>query len=167
MYSTQNVLNEFKTVDKINQELNKIASRKSRLKKQTGKKNFENDLKIILEIEESLKSAKRLIEVKDKPVTMFNQEDVDKLDYNETLKAIKSIQTKKCLTKWMTTIENDNDDYRNALSIEQMLVNHKLTLKPNVDSRITIQDIQNVIEQIQQNPKIKNDIIVDMLQKLL
>ena len=56
---------------------------------------------------------------------MYEQTDVDELDYDETIKAIRSIQSKKTLTKWLTTVENDNDEYRKACKIEKMLIERR------------------------------------------
>ena len=114
---------------KVKQELKRLQSVKCRLKKQRGKSTFEAEMRAVLEEEQLLKDVRALLEPKDKTVTTFEQDDVENLDYDETIKAIKSIQSKKTLTKWLTAVEGDNDEYRNACRIEKMLLEHKAQIK--------------------------------------
>ena len=98
----------------IQKELKRIQSVKCRLKKQKGKSSYEKEMTEVLKYEQILKEARQLLDPKEKPVTQYEQKDVDQLDYDETIKAIRSIQSKKTLSKWLTDIEGDNDEYRKA-----------------------------------------------------
>ena len=109
----------------IQKELKRVQSVKCRLKKQKGKSTYEKEMTETLKYEQILKEAKNLLNPKEKFVTDYNQDDVNQLDYDETIKAIRSIQSKKTLTKWLTDIEGDNDEYRKACEIEKMLVERR------------------------------------------
>lgn len=94
----EKVANDFNNdVNELNRELKRIASIKCRLKKQKGKSTYSDEMQTVLDYEQVLKEAKQLISPKSKFVTDFKQSDVDKLDYDQTVKAIKSIQSKKAI----------------------------------------------------------------------
>jgi len=152
---------------KLSKELKKIQSTKCRLKKQKGKSSYQEDMTKVLQYEQSLKEAKSLLEPKDKTVTTFEKQDIDLLDYDETIKAIKSIQTKKCLSKWLTPIENDNDSYRQACKIESMLLEHKKTVQPIEDTTIRKTELQKIIDTIESNKDLSQDSILDLLNNLM
>jgi hypothetical protein len=102
----EKIANKFENnVDLISKEIKRVQSIKCRLKKQKGKKSYEQEMTETLRYEEVLKEAKQLLDPKEKPVTMYTQEDVDKLDYDETIKAIRSIQSKKTLSKYFHSFE--------------------------------------------------------------
>ena len=101
-------------LEAVAKELKRVQSLKCRLKKQKGKKTYEEEMTEVVKYEQVLKEVRQLLDPKEKPVTMYTQEDVDQLDYDETIKAIRSIQSKKTLTKWLTDVEGDNDEYRKA-----------------------------------------------------
>jgi uncharacterized protein YukE len=153
--------------EKIQKELKRIQSVKCRLKKQKGRSSYENEMTEVLKYEQVLKEARNLLEPKEKAVTQFDQMDVDRLDYDETIKAIRSIQSKKTLSKWLTTIENDNDEYRNAVKIEEMLIAHKMKNKPVEDSRIRKTEVQTVIETIESSGNLSKDKILELLKNLV
>jgi len=111
---------ELKTVENVARELKRIQSIKCRLKKQKGKSTYEAEMTEVIKQEQLLKEVRQLLDPKEKPVTMYEQADVDKLDYDETIKAIRSIQSKKTLSRWLTDVECDNDEFRNAVRIEKM-----------------------------------------------
>ena len=92
-------------------EIKRLQSAKCRLKKFKGRSDYEVKMTAILQEEEVLKEVRQLLDPKEKPVTMYTQDDVKVLDYDETVKALKSIQSKKCLTKY----DPDNQDgYKRA-----------------------------------------------------
>ena len=95
--------------EEISKELKRVQSVKCRLKKQKGKSDYSTEMSEVLKYEQVLKEARQLLVPREKPVTMYEQSDVDQLDYDETIKAIRSIQSKKTLSKWLTTVEGDND----------------------------------------------------------
>jgi len=154
-------------VEEIKKEIKRIQSIKCRLKKQKGKSSYEKEMNETLVYEQVLKEAKSLIEPKEKPVTMYEKEDVEKLDYDETIKAIRSIQSKKTLTKWLTTEENNNDEYRNACRIEKMLLDHKSSIKPVDDQYIRKSDLQVIIDTIEESGQVSQERIIEMLKELM
>ena len=117
-------------LEAVAKELKRVQSLKCRLKKQKGKKTYEEEMTEVVKYEQVLKEVRQLLDPKEKPVTMYTQEDVDQLDYDETIKAIRSIQSKKTLTRWLTDVEGDNDEFRKAVEIEKMLIERRESTKP-------------------------------------
>ena len=152
---------------RVGTELKRIQSVKCRLKKQKGKLTYQAEMEEVLRQEQLLKEVRALLDPKEKPVTMFEQADVENLDYDETIKAIKSIQSKKTNSKWLTTVEGDNDEYRNACRIEKMLLEHKANIKPIDETTIRKTDLETIIETIESNKNLSQDRIVEMLKNLL
>jgi hypothetical protein len=158
---------KFESVDALGKELKRVQSIKCRLKKQKGRKDYDTQMTETLAYEQVLKEARALLEPKGKTVTTFEQADVDMLDYDETVKAIRSIQSKKTLTKWMTGVEGDNDEYRNAVNIESMLVAHRTAVAPVDEGHIRKSDVQAIIDTIEDSGKLTQKKIVELLQSLL
>lgn len=154
-------------IEKVQRELKRIQSVKHRLKKQKGRSTYEAEMTEVLKQEQILKEVRNLLEPKAKTVTTFEQEDVDRLDYDETIKAIKSIQSKKTLSRWLTTTECDNDEYRNAVRIEQMLLEHKKQIRPVDETVVRKTDLVTIIETIESNQDLSQDRIVELLKGLL
>ena len=150
----------------INRELKRIASVKSRLKKQKGRSDYEAKMTEALSYYQVLVEAKNLLEPKEKPVTMYEQSDVDRLDYDETVKAIRSIQSKKTLSRWLTTEDGNNDEYRNACRIEKMLIEHRSKVKPVDDAYIRRSDLETIIDTIESSGKLTKEKIVELLRSL-
>lgn len=164
----EKVANEFNNdLLAINKELKRVASVKCRLKKQKGKSTYQEEMEKVLSYEQVLKEAKQLIDPKEKPVTRYEQEDVDQLDYDETVKAIRTIQSKKTNTMWLTTTPGDNDEYRNASRIEEMLKKHREMVRPVDACYIRKTDLQTVIDTIESSGKITQDRIVELLKNLM
>lgn len=155
-------------VAEVAKELKLVQSKKCRLKKQRRTASWTKEMNDLLAYEEALKEVRQLLNPKEKPVTRYEQVDVDKLDFDETIKALKSIQSKKCLSRWLTDVEGDNDEYRSACAIEAMLLEHKKTLQP-VDSDLYIRktDLQTVIDTIESSGKISQDRILELLKGLM
>lgn len=154
-------------VEKISKELKRVQSVKCRLKKQKGKSSYEQEMSETLRYEQVLKEARNLLKPKEKPVTMYNQDDVNQLDYDETIKAIRSIQSKKTLTKWLTTIEGDNDEYRKACEIEKMLLERRNEIKPVDNEYVRKTDVQTIIDTIESSGKLSQEKIVELLKSLM
>lgn len=148
-------------------ELKRVQSIKCRLKKQKGKSTYETEMNEVLSYEQILKEARQLLDPKEKTVTTYEQADVDQLDYDETVKAIRSIQSKKTLSRWLTDKECDNDEYRNAVRIENMLLAHKETVKPVEDSYIRKTDLTTIIDTIESSGELTQDKILELLKSLL
>lgn len=158
---------ELGTVEAVAKELKRVQSAKCRLKKQKGKSTYEKEMQEVLKQEQLLKEARQLLDPKDKPVTKYSQEDVDKLDYDETIKAIRSIQSKKTLSKWLTTIEGDNDEYRNAEKIESMLIARRESIKPVDENNVRKTEIQTIIDTIEESGELSQERIIELLKKLV
>ena len=154
-------------VEKLAKELKRIQSVKCRLKKQKGKSTYQSEMTEVIRYEQVLKEARQLLDPKEKPVTMYEQADVDQLDYDETVKAIRSIQSKKTLTKWLTTIEGDNDEYRKACEIEKMLIERRNQIKPVDNEYVRKTDVQTIIDTIESSGELSQEKIVELLKSLV
>jgi hypothetical protein len=100
-------------------------------------------------------------------VTQYEQSDVDQLDYDETIKAIRSIQSKKTLSRWLTTIEGDNDEFRSAEKIEKMLIERREQIKPVDENNVRKTEIQTIIDTIQDSGKLSQAKIIELLKNLV
>ena len=158
---------ELKTLENVARELKRIQSIKCRLKKQKGRSDYAEVMAETLAAEQLLKEVRQLLSPKKKPVTQYTQEDVDQLDYDETIKAIRSIQSKKTLTRWLTTIEGDNDEFRNAERIEKMLIERREKIKPVDENSVRKTEIQTIIDTIESSGKLSQKQVVELLKKLI
>lgn len=158
---------ELGSVEAVAKELKRVQSIKCRLKKQKGKATYESEMSEVLREEQLLKEVRQLLEPKEKPVTMYSKEDVDLLDYDETIKAIRSIQSKKTLTRWLTTVEGDNDEYRNACKIEAMLIERRKSIKPVDNEYVRKSDLQTIIDTIEESGKLSQAKVVELLKGLV
>jgi len=164
----EKIANKFDNdVEKIAKELKRIQTIKCRLKKQKGRKTYEKEMSEVLRYEQVLKEARQLLNPKEKPVTMYTQDDVDKLDYDETVKAIRSIQSKKTLTKWLTDKPGENDEYRKACEIEKMLIARREKIKPVDNAHVRKSDIQTIIDTIESSGKLSQEKIIELLKRLM
>lgn len=154
-------------LDEIAKELKRVQSIKCRLKTQKGKASYEKEMEEVLKYEQVLKEARNLVEPKKKPVTEFTKEDVEKLDYDETTKAILSIQSKKTRTKWLTTEEGNNDEYRKACEIEKLLIDRREQIKPVDDEHVRKTDVKTIIETMESSGNLSQDQIKELLKKLI
>ena len=151
----------------VKKELKRVASMKTRLKYQKGRSDYEEKMTEVLQEEQLLKEVRAYIVGEKKTVTTFEQDDVNQLTYDETVKAIKSIQSKKYHTRWLTTEEGNNDEFRNACRIEEMLKQHLATVRPIEDNTIRKTDLQSVIDTIEATGKISTEKILEMLKELM
>ena len=154
-------------LEAVAKELKRVQSLKCRLKKQKGKKTYEEEMTEVVKYEQVLKEVRQLLEPKEKPVTMYTQEDVDQLDYDETVKAIRSIQSKKTLTRWLTDVEGDNDEFRKAVEIEKMLVERRNQIKPVDDEYVRKTDVQTIIDTIEESGNLSQERILELLKSLV
>ena len=149
-------------LEQIKKELKRIASVKCRLNKQKGKKTYEEDMRKVLEEEEKLKELRDTLIQPKKTVTNFTHEDIQQLSYEEVIRAIKSIQSKKSNTKWLTPIEGDNDEFRNACKIESMLVERKSELQPSVVNLKT-----SIVELLDISADMSKEELVEALRSMV
>lgn len=167
--NVEKVAKEFNNdVLEIAKEIKRVQSIKCRLKKQKGKSTYEDEMREVLSYEQILKEARQLLDPKEKPVTKYEQSDVDMIeDYDELEKAIRTIQSKKTLSKWLTPIEGDNDEYRNACRIEKMLIERRSQIKPIDDKFVRKSDLVTIIDTIESSGKLTQEKIVELLKGLL
>lgn len=164
----EKVANKFENdIDQLSKELRRVQSVKCRLKKQKGKSSYEKDMNEVLKYEQVLKEARQLLEPKEKPTTQYTQEDVDSLDYDETVKAIRSIQSKKTLSRWLTTVEGDNEEFKNAEKIEKMLIERREKIKPVDENNVRKTEIQTIIDTIESSGKLSQEKVVELLKSLM
>lgn len=140
-------MRELNSIEEVKKELKRLAAIKCRLKKQPGKKSYEEDMQKVLAEEEAVKEIRDSLVEGKKTVTNYTEADIAELSYEETIRAIKSIQSKKSLTKWLTEVEGDNAEYRKAVEIEKLLKEHRDVIAPTaVTVKSKLQDIINGIE---------------------
>ena len=158
----------FKNVEEVKKALRSIQSQKSRLKKQKGRADYNEKMTKILQEEQTLKEVRDYFEPKRVPVTQMTQKDIQLLNYDETLRAIKSIQSKKCLVQHATERLEDNVEYKKACAIERMLLEHKKAIRPIEETVVRKSDINNLIDHLQGlDEKISKEYIINLLEELL
>lgn len=164
----EKIANELENnVENVQRELKRIQSIKCRLKKQKGKSTYQKEMTEILKYEQVLKEVRQLLEPKEKFVTMYNQDDINQLDYDETVKALRSIQSKKTLTRWLTTVEGDNDEFRNAEKIEKMLIERRSLIKPVDNEFVRKTEVQTIIDTIESSGNLSQERILELLKSLV
>ena len=87
---------ELGSLDAAMKRLKALQSAKCRLKKRKSDADYDAKMREILAEEQVVKEVRQLFTNKKKAVPDFEQNDEDVLNYEDTIKAIKSIQSKKC-----------------------------------------------------------------------
>ncbi len=149
-------------LEQIKKELKRLASVKCRLNKQRGKKTYQEEMDKVLEQENKLKELRDTLVQPKKTVTTLSYEDIQELSYEEVQRAIKSIQSKKSNTKWLTPIEGDNDEFREACRIESMLNERRSELQP---TSITIKNKLSDILEI--SDTLSKEDLIELLKELV
>lgn len=168
MKNIEKFAKNFKNVEEVKKAIRSLQSQKSRLKKQKGRRDYDERMTKILQQEQILKEVRDYFEPKPIPVTKMTQKDIELLNYEETLRAIKSIQSKKCLTQHITENIEDNIEYQKACEIERMLLEHKKNIKPIEDTVVRKSDINSLINHLkQQDTKIKTSYVISLLEELI
>ncbi len=164
----EQVAKNYADVEEVKLALRSLQSRKSRLKKQKGRADYEEQMTEILQQEQLLKEVRDYFEPKSVPVTKMTWEDIKLLDYDETIKAIKSIQSKKCLVQHATERIEDNVEYQKACEIEKMLLEHKKNIRPIEETAVRKSDINDLINHLEnQEEKIAKEYVISLLKNLL
>lgn len=132
-------------LEKVNRELKRLASVKCRLKKMPNRSDFHESMTATLQQEELMKNVKSYLAGPRKNVNFLTQDMVDVMTIDETMRAIKAIQSKKCHTKWLTNDPGNNDEYREACRIEQMLKEHRDSLTPKKLGAVSKAEILSMI----------------------
>ena len=154
-------------LDLVKKELKRIQSIKCRLKKQKARKDYEVAMREVLAQEQLLKEVRQLLNPRKKPTTQLTAEDIEKLTYEETIRAIKNIQSKKCLSQHLTDNLETNEEYQNAVRIEKMLLEHKNKIKPAPANFVAKSKIQTIIDNLESLKDADKDTIVQQLKELL
>ena len=166
--NVEQMAKNFNNVEEVKKAIRSLQSQKSRLKKQKGREDYDELMTEILQKEQLLKEVREYFEPKKIPVTKMTKEDIELLNYDETIKAIKSIQSKKCLVQHATPNIEDNVEYQKACQIEQWLLEHKENIKPIEETVVRKSDINNLIEHLKnQDEKISTEYVISLLQNLL
>ena len=158
---------EIGSLDEVKRLIRNTQSIKNTIKKQKHKLTYSIDLAAILDQEELLKQVRQLLDPKDKPVTIYTEADIKVLDYNQTVKAIKSIQCKKHHTRYSTENPETNSEFLRACSIEEQLLAHKLTVKPLPEEQIYKSDLIKIIDTIEESGILSQEKIIELLRELI
>jgi len=158
---------KFDSVDEVKNELKRVQSVKCRLAKQKARKDYESEMSKVVNYEQALKEVRSMLEPKELVVTKMVENDIKTLNYEETIKAIKSIQSKKCNSQYLTNDINTNETYQEALKIEKWLLDHKKTVKPVEDTVVQKSKINDLINNIENLNKVSKDYILEQLRKLI
>lgn len=158
----------FENVEEVRKAIRSVQTQKSRMKQQKSRKDYDERMTEILQKEQLLKEVRDYFEPKTIPVTQMTQKDIELLNWDETQKAIKSIQSKKCNTQHLTENLEDNEEYKKACQIERWLLEHKKNIKPIEDTVVRKSEINNLIEHLkQQDTKIKTSYVISLLEELI
>lgn len=164
----QEQFEQFGNVEEVKKELKRVQSVKCRLKKQKFREDYEVEMTKIVKQEQILKEVRQMFEPKKLTVTTMTLQDIELLDFDETQKAIKSIQSKKCNSQFNQASLEDNVEYQEALRIEEMLQNHKLNVKPVSDQSIRKSTVNELIQQLEDSQDdVSKNYILEQLKKLL
>ena len=147
------------SLEEVNKKLKLVASMKCRLKKQMGRADARARMIEVEECEAILKSKRDELANKPRRFTNLTEEDISTMEYEEVIRAIKSIQSKKSNTRWLTDVEGDNDEYRNACRIEALLQKRRDGIKPT--SRLA-----SIIEEAKNNNEMTKEELIALLETL-
>lgn len=156
---------EYPTLELTQAKLRSVQSTKSRLSKQKERPDYTLLMNNTLMLEQQLKELVKYYQEPKLTITTMSKEQLEQLTYDETVKAIKSIQSKKCLSQHDT----DKTEYNKALEIEEILLAHRNNNKPlndNVVSKMSIIELVELIK-LQDKKLVTKDFIIEQLERLL
>lgn len=152
------------SVELVNKKIKSIQSMKSRLKKQKSKPTYNDEMATILKEEQLLKEVRNYLEPKEMTVTTMSKDDIKLLNYEETVRALKSIQSKKSLTRY----NEDQTEFNMACQIETWLKEHRELVKDVHDTVVRKSDINDIIEHLEnQEQQLDKDYVIEMLKNLI
>jgi seryl-tRNA synthetase len=131
-----------KRLEEISKELRSVQSAKHRLNKQKLRKDYEQKIKEVTAKENALQVERRQLQPLKSTVTTITDEEISLLSFDETVKAIKSIQSKKCNTQY----DEDLTEHKSALAIEEKLIAHRASMKPGDRRSIAVSQLQELLE---------------------
>ena len=168
MKNIQKIAKKYKNVEEVRKAIRSVQTQKSRLKQQKNREDYDEKMTKILQKEQILKEVRDYFNPKPIPVPKMTKSDIELLNYDETQKAIKSIQSKKCNVQHATENIDDNEEYKKACQIESWLLEHKENIKPIEQTVVRKSDINDLIQHLRnQDTKIETEYIINLLEELL
>lgn len=168
MKNIEKVAQQFTDLEEVKRELKRLQSVKSRLKKQKAREDYEEKMQEVLKQEQVIKEVREYFMPKKVTVTTMTQEDIAKLNYDETVKAIKSIQSKKCNSQYLTSSIEDNAEYQEAVRIEEMLKEHRAKIKPVSENAISKKDLNDIVHHLENSQEdISKEYLLEQLKELM
>lgn len=150
------------SLETVKKALKSVQSQKCRLGKQRARKDFDVEMTKVLKEEKLLQDVRAYLDPPKLTVTTMSAEQIANLDYEQTVRAIKSIQSKKCLTQYT----DDKVEYNRACEIEDLLKTHRETIKPEHKSLVRKSDIDNLVESIEQQESIDKGWLLNLLKSM-
>ena len=129
------------SVEAVTREIKRVASVKCRLNKMPGRSDYALKMASVTEEEELLKAVRDLLKGEPNNTSTLTEEKIASMEYDEVIKAIRSIQSKKTHTKYADYclrdeeglfIPGSGESYKEACRIEDMLKARREELKPSV-----------------------------------
>ena len=157
---------KFDNVEEVKAELKRVQSVKCRLKKQKARKDYETEMGKTVAYEQALKEVRDFFEPKKLTVTTMSQDEISLLNYEETMKAIKSIQSKKCNSQYLEVDINLNVEYQQACQIESWLLEHKKSVKPIEDTVVKKSQLNDLIVNLENLNKLDKNHVLELLKGL-
>lgn len=71
------------------------------------------------------------------------------------------------MSRWLTVVEGDNDEFRNACQIEAMLIARREAIKPVDENNVRKTEIQTIIDTIEGSGELSQAKIVELLKGLV
>lgn len=168
MKNISEIAKNYKDVEEVKRAIRSLQSRKSRLRKQKARSDYNELMTEIVKQEQILKEVREYFEPKKLTVTTMTQSDIEQLNFDETVKAIKSIQSKKCNVQYDNMDLETNEEYQEALRIEEMLQEHRKNVRPVEDTVVRKSDINNLIQHLQSTDEnVPKEYVIEQLQKLM
>lgn len=154
-------------INDLNKELKRVASVKCRLKKMKNRPGYEAEMTEVVKEEQLLKEAKDYITPRKVTTTTMTSADIALLNHDETIKAIKSIQSKKCNEQYLTADPMENPEYVKALEIEKLLLEHKKLVKPIEDTVVKKSTVNDLLNEVENLENVSKEWLAEQLKKLL
>lgn len=149
--------NELGSIAELNKALKRVASVKSRLNKAPGMPNWQDAMTACLQEYELLKRVRDYMAGPRKTASDLTAEDIDQMNYDEVLKALNSIWSKKAHTRYADDCKRDEDGmfipgsgvmFQEACRIEEMLKARRDLLKPVGTTGFSKASMLNLIETL-------------------
>lgn len=151
----------------INKRLKTLASQKSRLTPQKGRPDYNEKMESILTEYQALTEVKRLLEPKKKTSLDLTQDDINMMTFDEVKNMRNNIASHLSRTRYISDIPGDNDEYRHAKRIDDMLKEREQIVKPIEDTVVRKSDVQMIIDTIKAAGDLSNERIIELLEGLI